>query len=116
MGKIIVDKRCVLVTQPGEFLPNELKVVVRHVIEFDQSSPCTFDTTQQFVELQSDNSCLSVLGVLDEEDHQESNDRCSGVDEKLPGVGVVEVGSRQRPHDDGDEGNQKGPIGANRMC
>ena len=97
MGKIIVDKRCVLVTHPGEFLPNELKVVVRHVIEFDQSSPCTFDTTQQFVELQGDNSCLSVLGVLDEEDHQESNDRRSGVDEKLPGVGVVEVGSRQRP-------------------
>src|ERR1700680_3786962 len=48
-------------------------------------------------------------------DHQESDDRCSGVDEKLPGVGVVEVGSRQSPHDDGEEGNQKGPIGTNRM-
>jgi hypothetical protein len=42
--------------------------------------------------------------------------RCSGVDEQLPGVGVVEVGSCRRPHDDGEEGNQEGPIGANRMC
>jgi hypothetical protein len=33
VGKIIVDKRCVLVTHPGEFFSNELKVVVRHVIE-----------------------------------------------------------------------------------
>jgi hypothetical protein len=74
------------------------------------------DTTQQFVELQGDNSCLSVLGVLDKEDHQESNDRCSSVDEKLPGVGIVEVWSRQRPHDDGEEGNQESPIRANRMC
>ena len=50
MGKIIVDKGCVLVTHPGELLPDALKVLVRHVIEFDQSGPCTFDTTQQFVE------------------------------------------------------------------
>jgi len=87
VGKIIVDKGCVLVTHAGEFLPDALKVLVRHVIEFDQSGPRTFDTTQQFVELQGDNPCLSVLGVLDEEDHhQEGNDRCSGADEKLPGV------------------------------
>jgi hypothetical protein len=95
--KIIVHKRRILLTHPGEILPNELKVVVRHVIEFDQSSPCTLDTTQQFVKLQGDNSCLSVLSVLDEEDHQEGDDRCSGVDEKLPGVRVVEEGVPSMP-------------------
>jgi hypothetical protein len=52
---------------------------------------------------------------LDEKDHQESNDRRASVDEKLPRVGVVEVGPRHRPHDDGEEGNQKRQIRANRL-
>ena len=63
MGKIVVDERRVLVPHPSEFLLNKFEILVRHVIVFDQASPCTFDTTQKFVELQRNNSCLSILSV-----------------------------------------------------
>ena len=76
-GKIVVDEWCVLVTHPSELLLNVLEIFVRHVIEVNKTGPRTFNTAQKFVQFQRDNSCCSVLGVLDEKDHQESDDRCA---------------------------------------
>lgn len=43
---------------------------------------------------------VSVLGVLDNEDEPERNDGGSGIDYQLPGITVVEDGSRDEPHQD----------------
>lgn len=45
----------------------------------------------QFVEFQVQDVVIAILCVLDEEHHQEGDDRCGGVDDQLPGVVVIEV-------------------------
>jgi len=58
---------------------------------------------------------VPVLGALDEKDHQECDDRCSGIDHELPRVGVVKQGARCAP-DDGDcHTRQKRPGRADRF-
>jgi hypothetical protein len=64
----------------SELLLNDLEFLVGHVIELNEPGPCPFDAVQQFVEL------LSVLRVLDQENHQECDDRRARVDEELAGV------------------------------
>jgi hypothetical protein len=54
----------------------------------------------QFVEFGLDRDTVAVLGVLDEEHHQEGDDRRAGVDDELPGVGIAEHGPCYRPRDD----------------
>ena len=73
MGEIVVYEGSILVAHPSELLLNGPKFFVRHVIERDQASSCSFNAAQELVELQGDNSRLSVLGVLDEKHHLERN-------------------------------------------
>ena len=40
----------------------------------------------EFVQLQVQRLGVTVLGVLDEENHQEGDDRRTGIDDELPGV------------------------------
>jgi hypothetical protein len=72
MSQIGVDQWCVLVAQPSELLLNDFEFLIGHVIELNQPGFCPFDTAQQFIQLQGDNICLSVLSVLDQEDHQKT--------------------------------------------
>jgi hypothetical protein len=81
MRQVIVDQWGVLVAHPSELLLYGFELVIGHVIELHQSGSCSFDATQQFIELQGDNSCLSVLRILDQENHQEGDNRRTGVDE-----------------------------------
>src|SRR5581483_10588073 len=53
----------------------------------------------QFVELQVNCPCVAVLGVLDQEHHQERHDRRAGIDDQLPCVGVMVMRPEQRPDD-----------------
>src|SRR5438132_1248954 len=54
----------------------------------------------QFVELRLNRRAIAVLGVLDEEHHQEGDDGRAGVDHQLPGVRETEEWSTCRPYDD----------------
>ena len=62
----------------------------------------------QLVELQVQRLGVAVLGVLNQEHHQEGDDRRPGVDDQLPGVGPAEQRPGDRPDDEqrerGDEG------------
>src|SRR6476619_3191877 len=51
--------------------------------------------------------CVTVLRVLYQEDHKKCNDRRSGIDYKLPCVGIVEYRSGYRPHHQGQNGKQE---------
>ena len=44
--------------------------------------------------------CVAVLGVLNEEDHQEGDDGGAGVDDQLPGIAVTEDRPAHGPADD----------------
>lgn len=65
--------------------------------------------TYQFVELGLDCRAIPILSVLDEEHHQESDDRCSGVDHELPCFREAEVRSGHSPEDDRRQTDGKGP-------
>ena len=42
---------------------------------------------------------VSILRILNEEYHQEGDDRRRGVDHELPGVRVAKDGTGRRPYD-----------------
>jgi hypothetical protein len=79
----------------GKLALNIRKLVVGHAVQIDKASARGFDAAQELVEFERHDLGFSVLGVLDDEDHQESDDSGAGVDEKLPPVRVGKV----RPRD-----------------
>ena len=54
----------------------------------------------EFIELEMDCQRILVLGALDEEDHEESDNGRAGVDDELPGVGKMEKRSGDEPDQD----------------
>ena len=52
---------------------------------------------------------VAVLCVLNQEDHQEGDDRRTGIDDQLPDVGKMKGRSGQRPDDDDQNGAAKSP-------
>ena len=59
-----------------------------------------FRGPDQFVEFHLDCFGISVLGVLNEKDHQEGNDRSASIYDQLPRVAEVKEGTRDDPNDD----------------
>nr|GFD59842.1 hypothetical protein [Tanacetum cinerariifolium] len=53
--------------------------------------------TQQFIDLDVQLISVAVLGVLDQEHHEEGDDGGRRVDDQLPGVVVVEQRPGRRP-------------------
>src|SRR5262249_19804771 len=62
---------------------------VRAVLEIDQLIPGWFDAAQQFIELEVKRTRVAILGVLNQEHHQERDYGGAGIDDKLPGVGIA---------------------------
>ena len=67
-----------------------------------------FRSANQFVELHVDDVVIPVLGVLDQENHQKCDDGGRRVDDKLPGIIVVNPGPRGRPNGNQHHGDQEG--------
>jgi hypothetical protein len=63
------------------------------------------DHTNQLVQLELHGFRVPILGVLNQENHEERYYGCPGVDDQLPGIGVVENRAGKRP-DDYDEYTQ----------
>ena len=61
----------------------------------------------QLRELHLQCESVPVLGVLDEKDHQEGDDGCAGVDDKLPPVAVMKQRAGDAPKDHDGECQQK---------
>jgi len=60
------------------------------VLDADKVVARGFVRSDQFVELGLDRAGVAVLGILDQEHHQEGDDRRAGVDHQLPGIGIME--------------------------
>jgi hypothetical protein len=83
-----------------------LELVELGVVEvFEPHQPIAREgvRSDQLVELQVESVRISVLGVLDEEHHEERHDGRSRVDHELPRVREVEERARDAPHDDDGE-------------
>jgi len=61
---------------------------------------CAFHRTEELVELDLNRGTVSVLRVLDQEDHEERHDRGRRVDDELPGVAEAEEGAADEPQGD----------------
>ena len=85
---------------------------VAEVFDVDHLVAGFIDGSDELVELEIDGAGIAVLRVLDEEDHQKSDNGGAGIDDELPGVGVVEDRSRRGPDDDDGASDGEGPFGA----
>src|SRR5450631_3656766 len=56
--------------------------------------------SNEFVEFYLNGRAIAVLRILDQEDHQERDDRSAGVDHQLPCIGIMKYGTGDRPGDD----------------
>ena len=63
--------------------------------------------TDQFVKLDLDGSAVAVLGVLNQKNHEEGDDGRTGVNDKLPRVGIMKNRPREGPQKDDTHGKQK---------
>ena len=69
------------VMYPLEFFLQALEVLVRKLFEIHQTCARAFDTLNQLVEFQVNRDGVAVLRVLNQEDHQERDNRGAGVDD-----------------------------------
>ena len=56
-----------------------------------------------------------ILCILNQEYHQERDDGCAGVDNKLPGIGKTKHRPRHRPNDNDQKGDDKRPRTTQRI-
>lgn len=96
----------------GDLLVRRLEAIelgLGELLEIEEGIVRAVDRTDQLVELELDRGAVSVLRVLDEEDHEERNDRRRRVDDELPGRAEMEDRSGDKPADDersrSDEGD-----------
>lgn len=53
--------------------------------------------TDEFVEFNLDSFAIAILGILDEKNHEKSNDRGARIDDKLPCIRKVKKWTRNTP-------------------
>jgi len=78
------------------------QLLVRHFLKANHARPGPRNGADELIQLQLNRPGIPVLGILDHEDHEEGDDRGGGVDDELPCVGEVKMGSHGGP-DDNDE-------------
>jgi hypothetical protein len=90
-----------------------LEFVVREMFDSDERI-ARRARPDQLIELHLNGRAVAILRILDQEDHQERDDRRAGVDDQLPGVGIIEnrAGDSPGDHDAGrDHECQRSPGG-----
>ena len=93
-----------------------VELLVLELLEVEQHVVPALREPDQLVELHLDRLRIAVLGVLDQEHHQESHDGGAGVDDQLPRIAEAEDragDAPQRDHQDGD-GEGEGPAARTR--
>ena len=99
-----------LLTMPAQALKliaDPLEFLIGHVLEIDHLVASSFNRVNQLIQLQMEGLGIAVLGVLNEEHHQERNDRGAGVDNQLPRIRVMENGAGYAPDHNSADGDKK---------
>jgi len=61
--------------------------------QIDELISSAFQRSNYFVELQMSCFGISILRILNEKDHEESNNRRPGINNELPGIRVMKHGA-----------------------
>ena len=100
-----------LLSQPLVITSDGLEAGWIQLFEIDDLVPRSAHGPDQLVELDLNRPGVPVLGVLNQEDHQEGHDRGGGVDHQLPGIGEPEQGSHREPYHNQEHGHaEAGPM------
>ena len=102
--------------QALEFFLEFLHVFIRQVFKVDKFITRTFKGPDQFVEFQLNGFPVAVLGVLNQEHHQEGYDGCTRVNDKLPRIGKMKHRPGRGPDDDDGDCDNERPRRSNRRC
>jgi hypothetical protein len=100
---------------PLEFFLELFQVLIGKFLKIDKFISRVSKSADNLIELQMDRLGVAILSVLDEENHQECDDGCAGVDNKLPCVREMKGGARDRPYHDDEEGDDKSPSAAENL-
>ena len=95
-----------------EFLFELVQFVIGKFFQVDQFVSGGTQGPNQFIELEMDGLRVAILGVLDQENHQEGDDGRPGIDDELPRVRVMKCRTRHRPDDDDENGADESPGAA----
>jgi len=104
-----LDLRDLGIAELLELLLQEGEFVVAHILDINKHITRRPDSADELVELEVDGARVAVLGVLDEEDHEEGENGGRRIDNELPGRGEPEQGAAQCPDDDKGEGDAESP-------
>ena len=94
-----------------ELLMQFVQLLVGHFLKVHQLVAGAFDGSNQLIQLEMHGARVAVLGVLNQEHHQERDDGCPRVDDQLPCVREVEYRPRDRPSDNHQARQGKHPGG-----
>jgi len=91
----------------GVILLNDPKLLFTHILYVHEAVTGKLMGSDKFIEFELDGEGIFLLRLLDEEHHKERNNAGAGVNEELPGFGVMEDGAGNAPEDDQDEGDDE---------
>jgi hypothetical protein len=90
----------------GEFL----QLVIREMFDIDHLILCLIDGLDDLIELQVNGAGVTVLRVLDQKHHEESDDGSASIDDELPGIGIMEVRPGDQPQRDDEQSREERPF------
>jgi len=95
-----------------------IKFVFRQLFDIKQRGVRAASCADQFIQFQLHRFTVSVLSILNDEHHQERNNRRRCINEKLPRIAEVEKRTRYEPYNDQDDNQSErsrpaGPARAN---
>ena len=89
-------------------LPHLFELALRQALNAHISVARVVGGANKFIQLGLKGGSVPILRVLNEEHHQESNDRGPRIYDELPGVGIVKNRAGDRPNEHGNAAQRKG--------
>src|SRR6266536_5588252 len=83
------------------------QILVRKLFEIDQFISRAFDGANNLIKFQMNGFGVAVLRVLNQEHHEEGNNRRGGIEDELPRVGEMKGRPSETPHGDNEHGSGK---------
>ena len=93
-----------------EVLADVFEVVVGEMFDLNHFVAGVFKGMDDFVELEVNCAGVAILGVLNQEDDEESDDGGGRVYDELPGVREMKVRAGDSPKNNEQDGGGEGPF------
>src|SRR5437763_11980846 len=108
-GFLVMRFSIQLLVQLLELLVQLFQLLIRKLFNVNQAGARAFHAFEQLVKFDLNGRVLTVLRVLNQKDHQKSDDGCAGIDDELPSVRKMEDGTSRGPDADDEDRHDKRP-------